>query len=65
MFARKRVSPKNARNNGERALDPHHHLFGFEPVDSFLYETGGVNNGLGAPRIHSFSVYECLMEKLN
>jgi hypothetical protein len=65
MFARKRAPPKNARNNGERALDPHHHLSGFEPVDSFLHEISGSSNGLGAPSIHSFSVYECRMEKLN
>ena len=47
------------------ALDSHHHLSGFEHVDSFLYEIKGSSNGLGAPSIHSFSVYECRMEKLN
>jgi len=47
------------------ALDSHHHLSGFEPMDSLLYEMNGSSHGLGAPAVTVFRVYEWGMEKLN
>jgi hypothetical protein len=47
------------------ALDPHHHLFGYERVESFLYKISGTSPDLDGPAFTVFRVYECRIEKLN